>query len=264
MRNEISTTVFTIATGKYWGYFLRLLPEIDLHMDPNENIEIIVLTDSKFTVPLHSERITIKKIPIVNEEWPEITLFRYAKIITNKNQISGKYFVWIDVDTSIVKDIHMSKLHLGKKGIKFSRHPGFSASYRFLLSNKLWRYRPEGRAYLRGLQRLFFEDAGWERNPKSTAFIPWYQRRSYVYGAFWLGRTPNILEMCRKLTANIEIDYRKNLIATWHDESHLNQYRSSTNGGLLSKNFVANQDWAWNNSSKATILALDKAKLDAN
>jgi len=44
------------------------------------------------------------------------------------------------------------------------------------------------------------------------------------FGAFWGGITSEILKLCNTIRANIDKDLEKNIIAIWHDESHLNRY----------------------------------------
>lgn len=63
-----------------------------------------------------------------------------------------------------------------------------------------------------------------ERNPKSTAFIPYGAEKHYVIGAMNGGTTEGFLNMCEELNEAINIDLSRNFIARWHDESHLNKY----------------------------------------
>ena len=51
------------------------------------------------------------------------------------------------------------------------------------------------------------------------------------------GETQAYLEMCRQLVKNIYKDKKQNIIAKWHDESHLNYYIVDKNPLILSPNY---------------------------
>jgi histo-blood group ABO system transferase len=46
----------------------------------------------------------------------------------------------------------------------------------------------------------------------------------YFAGGFNGGTKEQYLKMAQKLATNIRLDYDKNIIAVWHDESHINRY----------------------------------------
>ena len=56
------------------------------------------------------------------------------------------------------------------------------------------------------------------------AYIPYNCGKTYVIGAVFAGYTDSFLTMSRVLKDRIEEDLKKNIIARWHDESHLNRY----------------------------------------
>ncbi len=64
----------------------------------------------------------------------------------------------------------------------------------------------------------------YDRNPLSNAYIPLSQGRYYFTGALNGGKSVNFLEMCEHLNRNTKEDLDQNIIALWHDESHLNKY----------------------------------------
>jgi hypothetical protein len=78
----------------------------------------------------------------------------------------------------------------------------------------------------------------YERNPDSLSFIELGNGKHYVMGAFIGGDSIAFLEMCKQLNTNIDIDYQKNIIAIWHDESHYNKYLLSNSYKLLSPSYV--------------------------
>jgi histo-blood group ABO system transferase len=46
----------------------------------------------------------------------------------------------------------------------------------------------------------------------------------YFAGGFNGGSSYQYLKMAKYISNNIDVDYSKNLIAIWHDESHMNRY----------------------------------------
>jgi hypothetical protein len=46
----------------------------------------------------------------------------------------------------------------------------------------------------------------------------------YVQGCLWGGKLPYVMDMIKELDQRIDDDYKNNIIATWHDESHLNKF----------------------------------------
>jgi histo-blood group ABO system transferase len=63
-----------------------------------------------------------------------------------------------------------------------------------------------------------------ETNPKSLACVFPHESMVYFAGGFNGGTSYEYLIMSEKLEKNIETDYSNDIIAIWHDESHLNRY----------------------------------------
>ena len=72
-----------------------------------------------------------------------------------------------------------------------------------------------------GIKSRFF---GYDRNPKSTAYIPYNCGKYYVSGGLNGGTAPAFLALCHELERRTEADLQQNVIALWHDESQLNRY----------------------------------------
>jgi len=63
-----------------------------------------------------------------------------------------------------------------------------------------------------------------ETNPESAAYIAGGELREYyVAGAFVGGFTEHIAELAQAIKGQIDHDDRKEVLAVWHDESHLNR-----------------------------------------
>ena len=65
----------------------------------------------------------------------------------------------------------------------------------------------------------------YERNKKSLAYIPNLERNyKYFMGSLNGGKTSSYLQLISECMKNIQIDFDNDIIAIFHDESHLNRY----------------------------------------
>jgi hypothetical protein len=46
----------------------------------------------------------------------------------------------------------------------------------------------------------------------------------YYQGCLWGGKVPDVLELIDELSNRVDKDLENNVIAVWHDESHLNKF----------------------------------------
>ncbi len=100
------------------------------------------------------------------------------------------------------------------------------------------------------------EEFTYDRNKKSTAFIPVGKGTHYFMGGFNGGMTDDYLKLIRTLRGNVKADMAKNVIALWHDESHLNHYLLNRNPKILSSEYGYPEGWDF--PFKPKILILDK------
>jgi hypothetical protein len=260
LRDE-GLTVFTIATNKYWDYFLELLPNLRGFISTDSNLEVIVLTNRhpQGVLETEIENLTVRVFPSEFNDWPKVTLMRYGQILKFEREIKTNKFLWLDVDMLFVKSLDPEILN---KGIYLAPHPG----YVFNLTGFLKLRDGNKRAFLKDkLRRTLRRQLGrgaWETNSTSTAFVPPKLKRHYVHGAVWGGKTSQVIEMCRVLSDRIEADLKNNYIAIWHDESHLNWFQSHFPQKLFSTHFSGALNHWTSNTSRSTLISLDKSELD--
>lgn len=98
----------------------------------------------------------------------------------------------------------------------------------------------------------------YERNEKSRAYIKKWNWKVYIAWWFNWWKTKYFLNMCKKLNKNIEIDNYNNIVAKWHDESHINNYILYNNYKLIDPSYLYPEGWHMPFNCK--ILIRDKSK----
>jgi hypothetical protein len=73
-----------------------------------------------------------------------------------------------------------------------------------------------------------------DQQKQSTAYIGPDSGRYYFMGGVNGGTSAAYLQLIRTLNSNIDADLANNIIAKWHDESHLNHYLLNRNPRILS------------------------------
>lgn len=95
----------------------------------------------------------------------------------------------------------------------------------------------------------------YERNPKSAAMISYKPgRKKYFAGCLFGGKTDAFLELAEKCAGKIRDDLNNEIIAVYHDESHLNQYFSDKKILELDPGFAFPEGWDIPFSARIIIL----------
>lgn len=194
-RKVKKVALLVIATNKYVEFINQLLESADKYFLNGHNVEYFIFTNKDIDSELD---LNLKRkyhvLSVQHKEWPWMTLGRYHIFSKHKSHYSDfDYLYYCDVDMKF--EDYIGEEIFGKKVVTL--HPGY------------------------------YEDntvGTPERNPESTAYIPEEAKNLYYAGGFNGGETKDFLKMSDKLSKNIDIDAKKNIIAIWHDESHLNHY----------------------------------------
>lgn len=97
----------------------------------------------------------------------------------------------------------------------------------------------------------------YETNPASRACINRHEGEIYFAGGFYGGSSKNVLDLVHTCIKNIRDDLSRNIIAIWHDESHLNRYFIDHNPTIvLSPSYCYPESWQLPYTKR--LLALDK------
>lgn len=222
-----------IATGKYDQFLQNIINSADKFFLSNHNVKYYIFTDKNVQIS------TNRKYEIINIEhkpFPYATLDRFKHFTNNSNKLEKEdYLYYCDVDSLFMEPI-------GDE----------------ILGN------------LVGVQHCGYykqNNAPFETNQNSQAFIVPEKRLKYFGGGFSGGKSENYINLAKTCYEKIQQDLANNIIAIWHDESHINKYFSeNTPDIILSPSFhypesnIEHYKKIWGNETfSKKILLLDKA-----
>ena len=191
--------ILYICTGKYNVFWKDFYESCEKYLLTKEGYkkEYFVFTDA-LNIAYEENNLVH---PVYQEalSWPYITLFRF-KIFNNSKELytNCDYLYFFNANMLCVDDITEEFLPSLNKKLSFLQHPGFFDKDK--------------------------KDFTYERNIDSLAGVKRDEGQYYFQGALNGGNKEAYLKMSKILEENINKDLQKNLIALWHDESHLNRY----------------------------------------
>tara|TARA_R110002051_G_scaffold8568_2_gene35605 strand:- start:7395 stop:8099 length:705 start_codon:yes stop_codon:yes gene_type:complete len=225
-----------IATGKYGKFIPPLVESADEHFLKNHDVTYYLFSDDKRLAKdkkrnfVFNDRDDIEYIHKTHEAWPYPTLLRYKEFVKHAEVLKDNdYLFYCDADMLFVGEV--GDEILGERVV--TTHPGFILS--------------------RGTP---------ETNPESTACIYDHEPLQYYAGGFNGGSSTEFLRMSEHIANNIDKDLQKDIIALWHDESHLNRYFvDNTPTVVLSPSYCYPEHWNLPFEQKLLSLMKDNAEL---
>lgn len=182
--------LLVIATNKYISFLNDLLSSADEYFLPDQNVEYFVFTDHK-VIGIESKR-KINLVKTKHKPWPWMTLGRYEIFSSNAEYFAGTdYLFYCDADMKFCNTVGTEIL----SDRVATQHPGYYGT--------------------RGTP---------ETNSNSLAYVSEFESMQYFAGGFNGCSKKEYLKMSDTLSKNIQQDYDNNIIAVWHDESHMNRY----------------------------------------
>lgn len=230
--------ILYICTGKYDIFWQEFYESYEEKFLPDSEKEYFVFTDAEYLFG-EDQCTRIHKIYQEKLGWPYDTLMRYNMFYSIAERIkSFDYIFFMNANCKCVSVITEEEFLPRSKDILVVQHPG--------------EYNKKPTKY------------SYDRNPQSTAYIPRGEGRYYICGGINGGKTNAYLKLVEELKRNIEIDMSKNIIAKWHDESHINHYiYIHDNWEMLSPSYCYAEDW--NLPFEPKILVREKSRyIDAN
>lgn len=188
----VHTGLHLIATNRYIEFLPKILESINKHFFPRTLRHVIIYTNVSKVDEMYSKypELNIHTIMIPNEPWPYVTLkrFHYFSLC----RVPLHYSFYCDVDSIMCNTIDYFMLTDRLFG---TMHPGWAGSKGTVCTD-----------------------------PDSAAYIPEGENQIYYCGGFFGGPHSKFMEMTLILKNRIQSDMDKNVMAEFHDESHLNWY----------------------------------------
>lgn len=195
--------ILYIALGRYlvfWKDFFESCEEMLLSCDKH----YFIWTDCPPEQLEYGSNPNVTVIPTATRGWPHDSLMRFEMFLKKKEDIMAcDYAFFFNANMKFYNPTDLSEIapHEWNDGLVAGAHPS-------VLSSK--KRNPDNYPY--------------ERNPKSTAYIPYGSGEHYVCGAFNGGTSEAFVKMCATLKENVQKDLDNGIVACVVDESHLNAY----------------------------------------
>lgn len=208
----MTVAILYIALGKYIIFWKDFFDSAEKYLLPGIKKEYFVFTNKNIFYASGSKK--VHKIKEEFKPWPYSTLKRYSFFLKIKDQLKKfDYIFFFNANCKFLQPVGKEILPTdGNDGLTAVIHPFF---YNF--------------------PRRYFN---YDKNPKSTAYIPSHLGKYYFAGGLNGGKTKQFLEACEILNRNIEIDAKNNIVALWHDESHWNHYLLDKNPVILGPEYL--------------------------
>lgn len=196
---SLSAAIIFIGTNKYLNFFPKYYESCEEFLFPDLRKQYFVFTDGELEGEL-PENITYVQIP--HKEWPSITLERFHTILQAEELLKEHdWLLFLDADMRVDSVVFSEEVLDDDKDFVAVHHPCH---------------------YNTGT-------GTFERRPESEACVTG-EPLQYYQGCLWGGKMSEVIPMMKLLKDRVDKDYGNDIIAVWHDESHLNKF------------FVENQD----------------------
>jgi histo-blood group ABO system transferase len=212
--------LLVMATGRYDVYALRMIDSARKYFLPNHDRTFFLFTDGP-----HPQAKDIVRIEQKRLGWPFDTLKRFHVYLDHKAQLEEMDYLYaLDADMLFVSEVGDEILG----DLVGTRHPGYI--------NKPGTYC---------------------RKRRSKAFVRKDEGKIYFCGGFYGGKRDNLLKLFEVNARNVDLDLKQNIVAVWHDESHLNRYFiDHPPSVILSPSYCYPEGWDLPFEKK--LVALDK------
>lgn len=190
-----------LCTGPYSAFWEDYYRSFEQNFLQDFEKHYFVFTDKVDQIEHYDKnKVTIIRIDAL--PWPLITLLRFNYFVSIENELK-KYDYLMFSNANMICAEKVDEIELLPRDSKnetmfFVNHPGHFKEPCY--------NRP------------------YERRKKSLAYIPYNCGKKYVIGALFGGKREAFLKMSHTLKTRIENDLHNNIIADWHDESHINRY----------------------------------------
>ena len=196
----MTVAIIFIGTGQYLSFLPMYYKQAETNLFPGVDKKFFAFTDGEITDDVPEN---IVPIPTEHKDWPRITLERFHIIKQAEEQLKEcDYVLFLDADMYVNEEVVFDTVFNGKDFVGVW-HPCHNL-----------KMQPHDKP-----------PGTFESNPESTAYLEnAYDVGIYWQGCLWGGKTEAVLEMLDVITARIDEDDSNDIIAVWHDESHMNRF----------------------------------------
>jgi len=236
---NIRVGILIVCTGKYVEYFEQLVRSINKYFMNDCKKLFYIFTDNESFILDQFAKLNIDNnhniiTKIKHCGFPAATLYRYHYFIQQKYHLllNTDFVFYLDVDMRIESEVKTNDIISTEKSFYVVKHPGF--------------YTKKNNGTV-------------ETRSESTAYVDLSKGESYyVAGGFNGGRTSEWILMAEQIIKNVDIDDENEIIAVWHDESHLNKYvfENQSKFSYFEPEYCYPENW--NLPFDKKIIALDK------
>lgn len=216
--NSFKIAILYICTGKYDVFWRDFYISCEKYFLPNSDKKYFVFTDAE-ELYAANENAGIYKIYQKRLGWPYDTLMRFELFSHIEDElIKFDYVFFFNANVLFLRTVNEEELLNDEKELFVVAHPGWTKCSKYFLP--------------------------YERNKKSTAYIPYGKGSQYFMGGVNGGTSASYIKLIKTLKRNIQTDLDNHYIAKWHDESHLNRYMIDIqNYRILSPSFGYPEKW---------------------
>jgi len=188
---EKTIGIFGIFMGKYVKYYEEFIKNVSSRFCPSLKHNFYIVTDDT-NLQNYGQNVYFLHKKYLG--WPYETLYRYKYFLEfdQKDRAKSDYIFFLNANAYLTATIYETICH----------HSCLTCSSH---------------------NSLFGKNVIDLYNVGSTAYIT-KKYKTYVGGRFFGGPITIFNELCTTLDKNITIDEANGIMATWHDESHLNWY----------------------------------------
>ncbi|MEM1182086.1 MAG: PqqD family peptide modification chaperone [Acidobacteriota bacterium] len=196
--------VLFIGTGRYINYFADYCASSRSLLLPETPKTYWVFTDQVDHPSIRGCEAEVVLVEVPPERWPLSTLLRFRYINRVREQLLDySHILYLDADMVVCSEITEREFFDHPHPLCGVQHPG-----NFLHGQAPYATQESSRACVAG--------------EVDTSL--------YWQGCLWGGRADAVLDMSWVLARRIDDDLERDVIATWHDESHLNKYFAESPG----------------------------------
>jgi hypothetical protein len=203
--------ILYICTGKYDVFWKGFFLSAEKNFLAGQEKRYFVFTDAEHLYAEDSPK--VQKIYQETLGWPFNTLLRFKMFLNAEAELKKcDYLFFFNANVVFIEKVENEILpDDSNDGLLAVLHPGF------------WDKNNQEFTY--------------DRNVSSTAYIPFGEGKHYFMGGVNGGKTDAYLQLIKTLNNNIQKDLEKDVMALWHDESHLNHYLLNKDPKILSPEY---------------------------